>query len=496
MYYSEPAGKMINLDIKFPPTISAFMQSDARHRDIMGPFRSGKSSGCVVEIVRRAMQQKKGPDGFRRSRWMVTRNTMPQLRDTTIKTWLSWFPNRSIGYYKETGKTYHIEIDDIRAEVMFRALDTVDDVGNLLSMEFTGCYFNEKREIAREIIETVHGRTGQYPAIKDGGPSWYGDWGDTNPPEEGSFLQSMYEGRDPDEPKVLKANDWNVFRQPPAMFKHPDGTYTMNPLAENLDNLIPGYYVDLVKGKSDDYIRVNIIGEYGRSKGGRPIHPSFSREYHVAKGTIIPSKELVLVVAADFGLTPAMALKQQDAFGRVLTLDDIACFDMGLERAIETKLLPLIKKKYKGFEIFVTGDPSGGTRAQGNEVSCVDIFREYKKYLGRVKMASSNATVARREGTDHFLTSKSPVAYLVDPNCDATIAALSGGFMYKKHKDGRHSEDVDKNDHSHIGEANEYGDMYFHEGRRRKANKNFIEQSWEELFRARQQDTNIYAQPR
>jgi len=487
---------MIELNIKFPKTISAFMQCDARHRDIMGPFRSGKSSGSVVEVVRRAMRQQRGPDGFRRSRWMVTRNTMPQLRDTTIKTWLSWFPNKSIGYYKETGKTYFIEIDDIRAEVMFRALDTPEDVGNLLSMEFTGAYLNEKREIAREVIEAIHARIGQYPALKDGGPSWYGDWGDTNPPEEGSYLQAMYEGRDPDDQKKALPNEWAVFKQPPAMFKQEDGSYKMNPAAENLENLIPGYYSDLVKGKTDDYIRVNVLGQYGRSKGGRPVHPEFNREIHVAKGLLIPNRDLVLLIAADFGLTPAMALKQQDAFDRVLTLDDIACFDMGLERAIETKLLPLVKRKYQGFEIIVTGDPSGETRAQGNEVSCVDIFREYKRHLGKVKMASSNDPVARRGGTDHFLAAKSPVAYLVDSGCDASIAALSGGFMFKQHKDGRHSEEVDKTDASHIGEANEYGDMYFHEGRRRKAEQRPDQMSWEEAYRSQRQDVNHYATPR
>lgn len=104
------------------------MQSDARIRHIMGPFRSGKSSGCMVEFVRRAAMQKRGPDGYRRSRWMCIRNTMPELRDTSLRTFLNWFPSGTIGYWKETGKTYFIEVDDVRAEILFRALDTADDV--------------------------------------------------------------------------------------------------------------------------------------------------------------------------------------------------------------------------------------------------------------------------------------------------------------------------------------------------------------------------------
>ena len=493
---------MIALAPKFPPVISAYMQSDARTRHITGPFRSGKSSASAVEAVRRSAMQKRGPDGYRRSKWMVVRNTMPELRDTTIPTFLNWFPSGSIGFWKETGKTYYIQVDDIRAEVMFRALDSADDVKNLLSLEVTGAYFNEVREIAREIIEGVDGRIGQFPAMKDGGPSWYGVWADTNPPEELSYLHSMYEKRDPDDPKKAKNNEWQVFRQPPAVIKLVDGSYVTNPVAENLANLIPGYYEKQVDGKTLEYIRVNLMAEYGRSKGGMPVHPEFDRHIHVAKGPLIPNRDLVLLLCADFGLTPAMALKQQDAFGRVLTLDDIACFDMGLERAIETKLLPLLKTKYKGgakngeYEIIVTGDPSGNTGSQGNEISCVDIFRDYKKYLGKVKMASTNAPVARRAGTDHFLTRKEPPTYLVDPNCDATIAALSGGFMYKKFKDGRHSEEVDKNDHSHIGEANEYGDMYFAEGRRRKAEQRPDQMNWAETYQAQVQAGSAYNTPR
>src|SRR3970040_759826 len=111
-------------------------------------------------------------------------------------------------------------------------------------------------------------------------------------------------------------------------------------------------------------------------------------------------------------------------------------------------------------------------------------------------MASTNSPVARRAGTDHFLAMQGKPAYLVDPACEPTIAALSGGVMFKKHKDGRHSEEIDKNDHSHIGEANEYGDMYFHEGRRRKAEHPHDQQSWDEARRAQPQQSNHYAQPR
>ena len=42
------------------------MQSNARMRVLHGPFRSGKSVGSMVEVVRRAGEQKRDKSGLRR----------------------------------------------------------------------------------------------------------------------------------------------------------------------------------------------------------------------------------------------------------------------------------------------------------------------------------------------------------------------------------------------------------------------------------------------
>jgi hypothetical protein len=60
-------------------------------------------------------------------------------------------------------------------------------------------------------------------------------------------------------------------------------------------------------------------------------------------------------------------------------------------------------------------------------------------------------------------------AYQIDPGALELIAALEGGFRWKSFKDGRPSTEVEKNDDSHTGEANNYKDMYFERGGRRKA---------------------------
>lgn len=458
---------MNGVDYIAPRVVGAFMQSNARRRAISGPFGSGKSSGCCMEIPRRAKEQRPGKDGVRRSRWAVVRNTMPQLRDTTIKTWFSWFPDGSCGWWKETGKTFYIEFGDVKAEVMFRALDDAADVKNLLSLELTGVWINEAREIPREIVEGLDGRINRYPAMKDGGATWSGIWADTNPPDENTYWHSILEGIDPDNAEE-RSTAWDVFKQPPGMLSVDDGRggrkLAPNPAADNLTNLAPDYYEALCQSNSAEYIKVYVLGKYGTSKSGKPVHPLFDEERHVARDFLIPNRHLALVISADFGRTPAMTLKQQDPFGRVLTLAEITTQDMGLERCIDERLKPLLRNRFEGFDYFVTGDPAGNQRSQNDENSCVTIFR--KKGFRRVKFAKSNNPIIRQGATDFFLSKNTEMgsAYLLDPRCVYLKAALKGGYHFKVNKGGLISESPEKNFHSHVAESSQYGDMYFQVG--------------------------------
>lgn len=445
----------MELNYEAPPVLSQFMQSNARMRVVRGPFGSGKSVGSMVEIIRRATMQARDKNGLRRSRWAVVRNTMPMLRDTTLKTWRDWVPDGSCGWWKETGKTFYLEFGDVRAEVLFRALDDAADVRNLLSLELTGAFINEAREIPREIVEGLQGRIDRFPSRKDGGATWAGIWADTNAPEEGSYWWAMMEGLDP-ETGQPKPNEWDCYVQPPGMLRVPNPKaqrgYDLvpNPQAENVENLAPGYYENLCKDASDEYIKVYVLNEYGSSKAGKPVHPMFKQDWHVANDILVPNPKQLLVISADFGLTPAMTLKQQDTAGRVLTLDEIVTEGMGLKRAIEERLKPLLRNKYTDFNIQITGDPAGNTASQTDEKSCVDIFRAAG--FKRVRFAYSNNPVHRTNATDTFLSrmTESGPAYLVSPQCAYLIRGMKGGYHYKVNKFGITSETPEKNIYSHV----------------------------------------------
>ena len=144
----------MDIDFKASPTATAFMNSDARHRFVLGPFGSGKTVMTIMECIRRAsMQRPSTIDGKRKTRIAIVRNTAPQLTDTVIKSFFSWFPPGTLGTWKLTGKTYSIRQGDIECDIIFRALDDAADMSNLLSLELSMCELSEFRELSREIVE-------------------------------------------------------------------------------------------------------------------------------------------------------------------------------------------------------------------------------------------------------------------------------------------------------------------------------------------------------
>lgn len=435
-------------------TLARFMESDALVRLVNGPVGSGKSSGCVVEIARRAAQQKPGPDGKRRTRWAVIRNTLPQLRDTTIKTFFQWFPDGVAGDWKETTKTFTMRFGDVEAEVLFRPLDTPDDINKLLSLEISGAYINEAREIPQEIVEGLLSRIGRYPAKKDGGCTWRGIWADTNPPEMDSYWQKAM-----DEPP----HGWEIFRQPGGL----------DPDAENLENLPGGraYYEDLAASNSPEWVDVYVHARYGLGNAGKPVWRDFNPKLHIAAQRLQVPSGALLVLGMDFGLTPAASVFHQDARGRVLLVDEAVSDDMGLARFLDTRLKPLLKARYSDCDILVRGDPAGVNRSQNDEQSCYDIL---KRKGFRARPARSNALVPRLGAVESLLTRliDGGAGFLVSPHCTHSIAALRGGYRYPKRRDGQAGDTPEKNMHSHIADSIQYGAMHYeedfeHHGRRR-----------------------------
>lgn len=449
--------------------LKAFMKDDTFFRGIRGPVGSGKSVGCCVEVFRRALMQAKGPDGKRKSRWAIIRNTNPQLRTTTIKTWLDWFPENDWGKFTwSVPYTHNIKKGDLELEVIFLALDRPEDVKKLLSLELTGIWINEAREIPKSIIDACTMRVGRYPSMRDGGPSWTGVIADTNAPEEDHWWPIMAgEVPIPDHiPReqakmMVKPDNWRFFTQPSGMLeiRNDDGeveSYKPNPKAENRKNMMESYYPNLIQGKLKSWIDVYVMNKLGSVQDGKPVYPQFVTETHVAKEEIPVAAGVPVYVGLDFGLTPSAVIGQKIR-GRWLIQSEIVAVDMGIVRFAEVLRNELSSRFAAGGDVVIYGDPAGDFRAQTDESTPFQILRGAGL---RAFPAPSNSVDLRIESVSSQLNkmTEGKAAFLVDRRCSMLIKGFEGAYSYKRMEVSgeRYADKPDKNMFSHVHDALQY----------------------------------------
>lgn len=447
-----------------PGSVATQFHSDSSFvRGLMGPVGSGKSSSCCVEILTRALEQKPGPDGKRSSRWAILRSTYPELKSTTIKTWVDWFgPICTMRW--DTPITSTISIGDIgdgtglEVEVLFLAMDRAEDVGKMRSLELTGGWMNEAGLMDKAVLDTLTQRVGRFPALRNGGPSWTGVIMDTNPPDDDSWWYKIFEE---DKPKSYK-----LFKQPGGLYYDGDdesptfGQYLPNPLAENVHNLPSGYeyYNRQVAGKTEDWIRVFLCGTYGTTLDGKPVYPEWNEEIHLARETLQPIPGMPIVLAFDFGLTPAATFVQMTPRGQLLVLGEIISEDMGIRQFYSEVVRPEIIQKYSGFRIEACGDPAGTIRAQTNEKTCMQELLE----MGMLcEPAPTNEFVARRESVAFFLQrlSGGEPGFLLDPSCKMLRKGFNGGYRYERIRASGSTKYKDrpvKDKYSHVADSLQY----------------------------------------
>lgn len=454
---------MLHIRYAPPPTVIRFMASRALYRGLMGPVGSGKSSACSVELMAKALAQHPDEQGLRRTRFAVVRNTYRELKDTTLKTWLSWFPEDGFGPFAraEMAHRLHLPLADgtrLETEVLFRALDKPQDLKKLLSLELTGAWVNEARELPLTLIEALGDRVERFPSAREGGCSWAGVILDTNPPDTDHWWHRLAEEQKPE--------GWDFFRQPGGLLEI-DGTFAPNPEAENLEHLPKNFYLRRMAGKNPRHVRIYYCGRYGFVQDGMPVYPEFDEARPVAPAPLDPVDGLPLYVGLDFGLTPAAALAQRLPDGRWLMLDELVSQSMGMLR-FAALLNDLLGDRYAQLNPVIWGDPAGMARAQTDERTPYDILRASGLHA---RPTETNDPLLRREAVAAALSRSIDGApgLLLSPRCRTLIRGMAGAWRYRRllvSGEDRYTESPEKNRFSHVCEAAQYLFVGAGEGRR------------------------------
>lgn len=241
----EDGADELTVSFAAPPVVQAFIEDPAYATGYFGPFGCAKTSAG-------AMKGWSYSQVFPGGRGLVVRDTWPNLRDTTLKTFNEWFPDGAAGDWEAQRKTFWLKTNGAPAEIMFKAMDDERDVKNALSLDIAWAWFDEpqggislrgEHKIVREaginhtLFQAILGRVGRqkgYPGMV---------WLTGNPPDPDQWIakEFRYEpgksGQDP--PKNPRRdrltlttggvidNDWNLY---------------LGDQETNRANLAPGYY--------------------------------------------------------------------------------------------------------------------------------------------------------------------------------------------------------------------------------------------------------------
>lgn len=464
-----------------PPTVKDFIKhytpGELFLDWIVGPVGSGKTTGIFFKLCYMAQQQERSPiDGIRRTRCVIVRNTAPQLTDTTIKSFNYWFKDGQAGKWKATVKDFILRYGDVECEVMFRPLDTPDDVDRVLSLEVTFAIVDEFVQLPRALIEALSARCGRYPPEIEGGATNWGMWGASNPGNEADWWYPMLEdqGLIPEGDEV--PTNWTYFKQPSGFA---DGSEQYQGLiAENTSNL-PGkelYYTNLQKGKTKHWIKQFIEVQWGYSLAGKPVFSVFNPDFHVAKMHLRPLRGHDMIIGYDPGLTGSgwVLMQADESIGAVRVLREIVLEDFATDRAIKEKLKPMLARDYPGFKVKVVPDPSSINRSAGQQDS--SVMKELRKHFDVASGVDNadNSITSRLEPAQYYMMrlTGEGAALIIDPRCVKLIRALAGGYKYSVSKTGDVTKDIpDKNIHSHVADAFTYGVRHIYRAEQRAAGR-------------------------
>lgn len=452
------------------PTAEAFHQNPAFVRAVMGPVGGGKTSMCCMELFFASLRQAPDPDtGIRSVRWGVTRATYNEIEHALLPTFIEWVGHFNPHGWKRTKPmswNAKIPLNDgtlLDLEVIFISVGIRESAAEKFrGLELTGLFVSEYSTLSVENFDIMVGRVGRWPKRrKDGEGNVIVECTEpcvimeSNPPSRDSSWYHMFE-------RSAKSADRQIFHQPSAVTRLPDGTWIPNPRADNFTNHSGGgdryYRQQLATMGSDEKIKVYLGGEYGRALIGNPVWPMFQSQKHLATPAMLKGKQkldvapqLPVFAGMDFGLNSALVLGQVQASGQLWITDAIWRKNLNTQSFITSVMVPLLEERYTFNWPTVYGDPTGVNREGNTSTTAFSLLRDH----GITGLpAPTNAVVPRVGAVADYLEKDNAIVF--SPHVVDLLDAMSGGYSMVESANGHGVARPTKGDPSHIANALEY----------------------------------------
>jgi len=461
-------------DPEYVPSLFDFINdADISKKIIMGPYGSGKTSGCVACILRDAAEMPFCDDGVRRSKWAIVRNTAGQLETTTLNTWNYWTEGLPKPYVRTKPQlTFQYQFKDsnglICLDIIFLALDKLDDIRKLDSLELTSVYFNELRHIPKLIYDTIQSRIGRYPpkinfiqqfdekytnVSKYERDKIFRKWqpyiprllADTNPPKDKHWIADI----DKEPPNKTK-----VYHQPPALIKNKDKKWVINEDADNLMFVSDDYYLDMIP-RGEEFIKVYAQGKYGTVVDGKPVYADYNDDLHSVDDIGLDPCEPIYL-GWDFGTVCPTCIVKQFSKGQVKAIKEFIGDCESVESLCEGAVKPFLNTYCKGFMIISCHDQADTCDGASQLEKCGIESEPCRSNRIEPRISCiSNALTRLYKGKPFYIVSRK--------GCPILREALIGEYHYRRLKvigDEKYLDVPNKiHPYSDIADADQYATM-------------------------------------
>lgn len=438
------------------PVAQSFILSDALTKIIMGPLGGGKTTTCAFARILAASTapiawhpEDRRPT--RMCRWPVLRDTFRSAEKTVLESWKQWFPKGYPGSDWQGGndrpvthKLRFIGQDGVRIEAITEFVGLGENSIETLfkGREYSGAWPNEVDTHAAGALDDLEQRVGRYPKadlllsqeevarlsremnrpIFSTGKRLRTVIGDMNAPTIDNWTH---------EKLVLKPTPDRV------LFRQPSGR---SPDAENIFNLEPDYYDRIIRNQDEHFVRRMVDNQFGYSRAGKAVHPSFDYPRHVSMSRLEYRPQLDLYIGIDAslgGLSPAAVFAQ--VWGaRVVILDELYLgHGVGPARFFEA-LKQKIDRDYpdaRAIKVFIDPAAQYGADREGGQLGAIELGQVIIGVPIMVPANGSNEIGMRIAAVDAELRGYlEPHSSLLicREKCPLYVEGLAGRYRYRK----------------------------------------------------------------
>ncbi len=363
---------------------------------LLGGKGGGKTKSAIEELLACAME-------FPGTRYIIGRKTLPSLKDSTWREFITSVPEGLISDYNKNDRNVTLHNGSV---FMGRPLD---EMKKFESIEIAGFLLDEVDEVEKEIWDTLKTRVRQMVVVNGVRTKpRYRNIVVSNPPDEDHWLVDTFFS--------IKPKGHTVFQ---------------STTFDNAQNLPDGYIDTLKATYSEDMQQRMIFGQLGKVHRGRPVFPQFARGNFIRTFEIDP--KLPLYRSFDFGFNRPACVWIQIFGTQIRVVGEQLGKRIYLDDFVREKVLPYERDVLRVPEKIIFRafcDPHGSDESDKGRTS-TEILNDFGIFPihRRTRIQEGIKAIKHFLDTQHEDEHKQMVPnFMIHPRCTNLIEGFRGGF--------------------------------------------------------------------